>query len=253
MHVLFFLYTHPSSCPPQTPQGDSGGPLSVTSGGVDVQVGVVSWGIGCGTEYFPGVYSRVSAAYPWIRSAVCANSENPPSSFRCGGSGSGSGGGGGTQSSSSGGTANVDGWTSLFATDFTTGLGPFTYSGTNVQRLDAAQSRTGVMHLRQNGKMKTRELDVAAYSRCQSIVSFKMLRMATTEGWCVDYSTNAGVSYVQVKCFRGLDYSVSTWYDNEKILFSVEGMDSIHLRFRCMGTAATDDVYVSRAKLQCKR
>lgn len=225
------------------PQGDSGGPLSVTNGGVDIQVGVVSWGIGCGTEDFPGVYSRVSSAYPWIRSVVCDNSKNPPASFNCGGGGGGS---------VSGGNANSDGWTSIFATDFTNGLGPFTYSGTNVQRLNVAQSRTGVMQLQHNGKMKTKELDVEAYSRCQSIVNFKMLRMVANEGWCVDYSTNAGVSYVQVKCFKGLNYSVNTWYDNEKVLFSVEGMDSIHLRFRCMGTSATDDVYVSRAKLQCK-
>merc|ERR1719291_735002 len=42
-------------------QGDSGGPLVQD----DVLVGVVSWGLGCATSSFPGVYARVSRAYDW--------------------------------------------------------------------------------------------------------------------------------------------------------------------------------------------
>jgi trypsin len=53
-------------------QGDSGGPLVDTSGNVDKQVGVVSWGIGCASDSFPGVYARVSRAYNWIEGHVCA-------------------------------------------------------------------------------------------------------------------------------------------------------------------------------------
>ena len=82
-----------------TPQGDSGGPLVATKNGVDVQVGVVSWGIGCGNEDFPGVYSRVSSAYVWIRNEVCDTSKNPPASFNCGGGGTS---GSGTSSSGAG-------------------------------------------------------------------------------------------------------------------------------------------------------
>ena len=77
-------------------QGDSGGPLVVKgSGNNDLQVGVVSWGIGCASRDFPGVYARVSSAYNWIRKEVCANSRDPPDSFDCGGNGGGSGGGSG--------------------------------------------------------------------------------------------------------------------------------------------------------------
>lgn len=48
-------------------QGDSGGPLIVRDGNKDwVQVGVVSWGDGCGQAGLFGVYSRVSAARKWI-------------------------------------------------------------------------------------------------------------------------------------------------------------------------------------------
>ena len=66
-------------------QGDSGGPLILkgSDAGGDVQVGVVSWGLGCAMETFPGVYSRISAEYDWIRSSVCEISKYPPSSFGC--------------------------------------------------------------------------------------------------------------------------------------------------------------------------
>jgi len=46
--------------------GDSGGPMQVGSGDTWTQVGVVSWGIGCGKSHYPGVYSRVSKLRDWI-------------------------------------------------------------------------------------------------------------------------------------------------------------------------------------------
>jgi len=45
-------------------QGDSGGPLNVWRNKRAEQLGIVSWGIGCGR--FPGVYTRVSEYLWWI-------------------------------------------------------------------------------------------------------------------------------------------------------------------------------------------
>ena len=57
-----------------TCQGDSGGPLVIKGADAasDVQVGVVSFGGDCASLTLPGVYARVSEAYDWIRSEVCA-------------------------------------------------------------------------------------------------------------------------------------------------------------------------------------
>lgn len=59
-------------------QGDSGGPLNArayhyaTQRMISVQVGIVSWGIGCAIPGNPGVYTRVSAHLDWIRRAMAA-------------------------------------------------------------------------------------------------------------------------------------------------------------------------------------
>lgn len=63
-------------------QDDSGGPLIIrgddSNGAGDMQVGVVSWGTGCATKVFPGVFGRVSSAYSWIKSIVCSESDVKP-------------------------------------------------------------------------------------------------------------------------------------------------------------------------------
>ncbi|XP_032778042.2 trypsin alpha-3 [Daphnia magna] len=47
-------------------QGDSGGPFFIGTGTNAIQLGVVSWGRGCASAYYPGVYTQVSYFLDWI-------------------------------------------------------------------------------------------------------------------------------------------------------------------------------------------
>ena len=59
-------------------QGDSGGPLMVqTSSGAWKQIGVVSWGSGCGERGRPGVYTKTSAFGSWIQRNLSAEAAPP--------------------------------------------------------------------------------------------------------------------------------------------------------------------------------
>jgi len=62
-------------------QGDSGGPLILggsSSAATDIQVGIVSGGVGCGDTNVPGIYTRVSYYIPWIQNQICLWSSFKP-------------------------------------------------------------------------------------------------------------------------------------------------------------------------------
>jgi len=58
-------------------QGDSGGPIFTNREPIE-QVGIVSWGIGCAQQLYPGVYSRISGEYDWIKEQVCDLASDKP-------------------------------------------------------------------------------------------------------------------------------------------------------------------------------
>ncbi|XP_034876164.1 serine protease 44-like [Mirounga leonina] len=58
--VCFFLFL----------QGDSGGPLVCKFKDTWVQVGIVSWGIGCGRGDVPGVYTDIACYAEWILDVI---------------------------------------------------------------------------------------------------------------------------------------------------------------------------------------
>ncbi|MFG1286449.1 serine protease [Xanthobacter versatilis] len=62
-----------------TCQGDSGGPiLSRKADGSYVQVGIVSFGIGCGHAELPGVYTRLALYTDWMKKTIATPPATPP-------------------------------------------------------------------------------------------------------------------------------------------------------------------------------
>jgi secreted trypsin-like serine protease len=53
-----------------TCQGDSGGPLVAKAGDKATQVGIVSWGEGCGVPKLHGVYTRLGKFVDWVKSTA---------------------------------------------------------------------------------------------------------------------------------------------------------------------------------------
>ena len=58
-------------------QGDSGGPLICIENKQPVIYGVVSWGVGCGREGLPGLYSKISSQLEWIQSITGLSNSSP--------------------------------------------------------------------------------------------------------------------------------------------------------------------------------
>ncbi|CAK9078849.1 ABC1 family protein C10F6.14c [Durusdinium trenchii] len=61
--------------------GDSGGPLVCEEHGAFVVRGVTSWGFGCASARFPGVYGRVFRALDWIYRTMASREEVPDADF----------------------------------------------------------------------------------------------------------------------------------------------------------------------------
>ncbi|RIJ16029.1 serine protease [Henriciella mobilis] len=58
-------------------QGDSGGPMVYRGDDGPVQVGIISWGLGCARNESPGVYVRTRAYGDWVASVISEAEEDP--------------------------------------------------------------------------------------------------------------------------------------------------------------------------------
>lgn len=257
-------------------QGDSGGPLIVANGNEDKQVGVVSWGIGCASQHFPGVYARVSEAYDWIKEEVCRNSDYPAASFNCNNN-NGNGNGNNPPPApppasddddddddwwnNNSGDNNAGQWTRLWSEDFTDGLGRFKDGGSNARHYNEAKYRRGVVRVQQGKKGNSlaasvflkKPIDVKKYDTCKVSVNFYMIGMEDDDKWCVEYCSKGNNGCNDAHCFSPKDgYRNKVWYDNKPAEFSVKKMNKVWLRLGSKSDSRKDDALISDVLLECQ-
>jgi len=239
-------------------QGDSGGPLVLHTDSGDVQVGVVSWGIGCAHTDFPGVYARISAQYEWIKKNVCEGSSAPPASFNCDDNIIATSRSATNTTTATNTTANTNGsWTTIAQEGFDTGFGLFNVHGNDASHYLTAMNRAGVVRIAngQNGVSTLSSNQIALenspYKKFKVDFSFYAIEMEHSDDFCVSYEINGGAETGE-KCWSSLHaFQNHVWYNDKSFEFvTAADAHSLRINFQVVGNDIEDDVLLDSVIIQ---
>lgn len=235
-------------------QGDSGGPLVTKDGSDHTLVGVVSWGYGCASAQYPGVYARITEVNGWINEQIEKYSDydgvtpdspppppppspTPPSPT--------------PPPPSPSGNSN---WKVMLSEDFTNGFGVFTQGGVHAKVYDYARGKNGVMRL-QHGKgersaatSRPMRNNRSSSRNTRGTITWKVNfsyygngMEAYEDGFCVQYQEDNG-QFKDAKCYEsGKDFENSVWTEEEISIEISESTKNVRFRWMNEGNDRQDD------------
>eukprot|EP00804_Cyclotella_cryptica_P013976 CCRYP_002483-RE/>CCRYP_002483-RE protein AED:0.40 eAED:0.40 QI:0/0.66/0.5/1/0/0/4/390/184 len=171
-------------------------------------------GIGCATNTYPGVYAP-------IRDDTNGTSHN----------------------------IAID-WVPLLTEDFKTGYGFFNEIPNATSHYKFLKNRVGVVRLRNMGEgvsFNSRKilLNNTGYDWFSITLDMYAIDMTEEELFCLDYSRNSGVTWMEVVCIdNNQDFETNVWYSPDIEFPAGDGEDTLMIRFRNTGDVLLNKVEI---------
>jgi hypothetical protein len=143
-------------------------------------------------------------------------------------------------------------WVQLINEDFVNGFGSFNSGGSNIKYYAGVKDRVGVVRIQDGDGMdssvNSNHIFVGTSTTFKVVFSYYAYSMESTDGFCLDYSTDDGTSWHSEKCWLKLnDFENGSWYDDTEVTFTPSALnetDGLRVRLRCKASSIYDDILV---------
>jgi hypothetical protein len=143
-------------------------------------------------------------------------------------------------------------WVQLINEDFVNGFGSFNSGGSNIKYYAGVKDRVGVVRIQDGDGMDSsvhsNHIVVGTSTTFKVVFSYYAYSMESTDGFCLDYSTDDGTSWHSEKCWLKLnDFENGSWYDDTEVTCTPSALnetDGLRVRLRCKASSIYDDVLV---------